>query len=439
MWFMDTDSVWKPMASAGGANVPMQESRNLGPKNTQQLADLRQYGAACDGSDVHRAVQAAIADGRRDILLPAGCTWVIPQGSDGFAIPAALHIYGESATYSGGDTPLSLITVPNPENTFLALGAYSMLENVVVMDAFCTNANQKGGVSWASATPNSRRKCPVRMAFNNSNKTQVFSTWPRAVIQAVVGADFDGTTDRQGMAISSSGDFVGDDYYAGIGGRGVGYRCASSGSGSQCFNAELAGTNDMGLQFRIKSDTATGLVYDIDGNGKAIQINDHGKGATQPIINYSTATRSAWPLLSVYHTASAWDLTDRGGMLYFHLNAENKGRVSGALIKLDIGTSIGRVTKWAVDAATGLTANGVGEALAVSAGHEIAVTHQVHHVGAGAIRTIHFPHNYTGCVMLIPDAPFTTGTTGNIAKASTAAIGQAMQVCYDGTKAYPSY
>lgn len=48
--------------------------------NLLNIADIRTYGAICNGSDVNTAVQAAIAAGFTNIFIPAGCTWIAPAG-----------------------------------------------------------------------------------------------------------------------------------------------------------------------------------------------------------------------------------------------------------------------------------------------------------------------------------------------------------------------
>jgi hypothetical protein len=65
-------------------------------------------------------------------------------------------------------------------------------------------------------------------------------------------------------------------------------------------------------------------------------------------------------------------------------------------------------------------------------------------VGAGLIKNITVPSAFTGhggVVTVLPTAAFTTDVTGNVAIASTAVVGRAMQFTYDGatTKWYPSY
>jgi hypothetical protein len=92
--------------------------------------------------------------------------------------------------------------------------------------------------------------------------------------------------------------------------------------------------------------------------------------------------------------------------------------------------------------------NGVGQGAALTiTANTIQPTSYVHHVGPGLIKNISItdiygrPSTLGSCVQLVPDAVFKTDTTGNVAKASTAVIGQVMTMCYDSTAAkwYPSY
>ncbi len=66
---------------------------------------------------------------------------------------------------------------------------------------------------------------------------------------------------------------------------------------------------------------------------------------------------------------------------------------------------------------------------------------QIFHVsGTAAINTIDATNpSFRGSVTIIPDGAFTLTTAGNIGKASTAVVGQAMTLHYDGVKWYPSY
>jgi len=87
----------------------------------------------------------------------------------------------------------------------------------------------------------------------------------------------------------------------------------------------------------------------------------------------------------------------------------------------------------------------VGRAIASAA--TIAPTDPLTHVtGTAQINTIAVPPQFAqsgsgGCLRLIPDGAFTTGTSGNIAIASTAVVSRTLEMCYDSATAkwYPSY
>jgi lysophospholipase L1-like esterase len=138
------------------------------------------------------------------------------------------------------------------------------------------------------------------------------------------------------------------------------------------------------------------------------------------------------------------------------------------------GANIGATTASSVQLSSGTNANGgtlqfaawnladfngniytnlqrlkVGSAIASAA--TIAPVSPITHItGTAAIATITNPGTgmavngygtFNGCLTLIPDGVFTTTTAGNIALASTAVVGRAMQMCYDSatSKWYPSY
>ena len=87
----------------------------------------------------------------------------------------------------------------------------------------------------------------------------------------------------------------------------------------------------------------------------------------------------------------------------------------------------------------------VGRAIVSAA--TIAPTAPLTHVtGTAQINTIAVPVQFAqsgfgGCLRFIPDGAFTTGTSGNIAIASTAVVSRTLEMCYDNAMAkwYPSY
>jgi hypothetical protein len=84
---------------------------------------------------------------------------------------------------------------------------------------------------------------------------------------------------------------------------------------------------------------------------------------------------------------------------------------------------------------------------AIAAASTITPTSAIHHItGTVQINTITAPSQFAasgmgGCLRLIPDAAFTTGTSGNIAISSNAVVSRALELCYDNgtSKWYPSY
>ena len=77
----------------------------------------------------------------------------------------------------------------------------------------------------------------------------------------------------------------------------------------------------------------------------------------------------------------------------------------------------------------------------ITAASTISPNCGIHHVsGTTQIVTIALPFaGFTGSIVLIPNAAFTTGTGFGIALASTAVIGKALIMTFDGTNWYPSY
>jgi hypothetical protein len=75
----------------------------------------------------------------------------------------------------------------------------------------------------------------------------------------------------------------------------------------------------------------------------------------------------------------------------------------------------------------------------VASASSVTPTGDVFHVtGAAQINTI--AGGQVGQQLtLIPDGAFTTGLTGNIAKASTAIVGRALTMTFDGVSWWPSY
>ncbi len=79
--------------------------------------------------------------------------------------------------------------------------------------------------------------------------------------------------------------------------------------------------------------------------------------------------------------------------------------------------------------------------IAVASGATITPSGDIFHVtGTSAINTINLPYSgFKGSITIIPDGIFTTGTSGNIALASTSVVGKTLIMTWDGSKWFPSY
>ncbi len=152
-------------------------------------------------------------------------------------------------------------------------------------------------------------------------------------------------------------------------------------------------------------------------------------GDVVAIGNFQTTNKSVTLLQSVLAGTTA---TDRGGELRVFLKKDGstlaeRMRFTADALRLDV--PIGGLSQ--------------APTLTISS-NTIAPTKPISFVGAGLIKTITAPVGIAGAggqITLIPTAAFTTDATGNIAIASTAVIGRAMTMTYDGSTAkwYPSY
>jgi len=119
------------------------------------------------------------------------------------------------------------------------------------------------------------------------------------------------------------------------------------------------------------------------------------------------------------------------------------GQVSNAIVRFVNTNLINRDGAGAIVLNITLqnTTSATTTAIASAASISVQNGGQIFHVsGTTAINTIE-PSltSFRGSVTIIPDGAFTLTTAGNIGKASTAVVGQAMTLHYDGVKWYPSY
>jgi hypothetical protein len=119
------------------------------------------------------------------------------------------------------------------------------------------------------------------------------------------------------------------------------------------------------------------------------------------------------------------------------------GQVSNAIVrtvntKLILKNGAGAVVK---NITLQNTSSATTTAIASASAIQIEEAGQIFHVsGTAAIDTIFLAStSFRGSVTIIPDGAFTLITGGNIGKASTATVGRAMTLHYDGSFWYPSY
>jgi hypothetical protein len=119
------------------------------------------------------------------------------------------------------------------------------------------------------------------------------------------------------------------------------------------------------------------------------------------------------------------------------------GQVSNAIVRYSNTKLINRNISGTIVRNITLQNTSSATTTAIASAGTIAIDDggQIFHVsGTAAISIIDAPiPSFRGSVTIIPDGAFTLTTAGNIGKASTAVVGQAMTLHYDGVKWYPSY
>ena len=111
-------------------------------------------------------------------------------------------------------------------------------------------------------------------------------------------------------------------------------------------------------------------------------------------------------------------------------------------VKASRGTKLS-CKSWHQEAALRMLNNNLGGTLTVSS-NTVAPTQNIHHVGAGLIKTITVPATITqgASVSFIPDDATTYDDSDNIYKPAgggTLVVGKTWVVTWDGSKWYPSY
>jgi hypothetical protein len=199
----------------------------------------------------------------------------------------------------------------------------------------------------------------------------------------------------------------------------------SSTNGTTAYTCSLSAAAALtsyttGMWLMLVVDTTnTSAQPSLNVDGVGLKSITQADGATVPTAGQIAAGRPYW----IYYDGSVFRLPSYTG----------------------VGTCNSTTFVRGDGACATTNAYAVGTALASAA--TIAPANPMQHVtGTTQITTITAPANFTatgmgGCMVLIPDGAWTTGTSGNIALASSATVGRAMTMCYDSgtSKWYPSY
>lgn len=252
---------------------------------------------------------------------------------------------------------------------------------------------------------------------------------------------------------------------------------AKSGAGAVGANGTLtvrAPSASFGSIFQVQSSTPTTNFYIKDDGSWYSTLVDSGVTAPGYIALAAGTSLAAMP------GAGALSLSGMTGDSSFptgeftwngdagknmHLHAQTGGAISltsdhsadwitttgdlrvDAAGVLNLGTSSATATQIAKagirNSQLGMVNFTVGGVLSVS-GNAIAITANIHHVGAGLIKNITVPSTLTAgaALYVIPDAAFTYDNTGNLvvpAGGGTAVINKLMIFVFDGSKWTPSY
>lgn len=222
----------------------------LGTPPTSSPVDVRTFGAICDGvSNIATAVDAAIAAGNHYLFLPANCRY-IPTGTDVFgakATPKNVWIIGQDPT-------TSIISSGDPVNTYLDFGGNSTLQNLGIIDKFCT-----------SVTPGSSGGSPPAVCTVQYASSAGDAPVSTAQVRPLIGPQAGST----GVFFNSPVTMAGSGYQV-------------PGSGAWAFNESPAGTGAVFAQALGVTGFGANLVATAPGSiGAFIQTNPYN-GTNNP-------------------------------------------------------------------------------------------------------------------------------------------------------------
>jgi hypothetical protein len=226
-------------------------------------------------------------------------------------------------------------------------------------------------------------------------------------------------------------------------GTGVGREMEIGTEGVANLNFRTSGVYRMRLDYAGHFGFLTDNTYDIGlfagpSNGRPRSIYA-GTSVIAPVLRAQVAAAGSPYLAVTETTVQDWSIGTRGGVgkLVF-----NSGNALGGTDQFSI-TNSGVLTV-AASIVAPLSATAAAAPTIASAATIAPTTRIVFISGTTAINTITAPAPIStggGTIILIPTGLFTTGTSGNIAIASTAVVSKALHMTWDVTAAkwYPSY
>lgn len=257
---------------------------NIIIKGPSPYADIRAYGAHCDGiTNDDAAIQAAVTAGAKIIFLPANTLWV----------PASNVVPG-GVEYIGEDWLTDIVKSSNPDTNWITMHPGAVLRNVAIWDA--------SGITQG-LSPNAAR--PIRYTANDRQTT---SSIPGTWSYQDIGISISETgLDEPGISVGNYG--YGDAFFAGINGssNGVGFRVDinSSTVGGKGLYVASMGSGGSGIRVDGIAGSSSNLVdlmayADVPALNIAPQVN-----TTNDLI-ISSATKTSGYMLNFYHCTSAF-------------------------------------------------------------------------------------------------------------------------------------
>lgn len=276
-------------------------------------ADIRYYGATCDGSDQNTAVQAAITAGHRVIGIPAGCKWQLPLTGGLYLVPGNITYVGEGNT--------SIVTVPDPTIQDLYVAPNAVLKNMNIKGAGCTSG---------TGVPGTGGDCLVGEHFNYTAVNEVYRSTGYTALQGAVHAAGDYAAINIGTRGTGDGVFCANEDHLTYGGGGPGNGGAvcfrgwqqDSAGGAALFHMEK---QNSGLALLIK-DSATAnanlgtdaqFFYTYKTSGDSINWAQQGaatySGSLMSASMGQGASTFTGPFINFYNEGAAKFVVDSGG------------------------------------------------------------------------------------------------------------------------------